>query len=297
MIRGFRNLLGDKDLEIRKLYKDVPKRKYTPHLKILKPNILHQIDILFLPTDKKYDSKYLLLVVDVGNSLCDGKDMKNMDWENDILPAVRTLYDKSEVLDIPRCISGDSQFDCIHFRSWCNSNGVEFKKTQGYEHTQLAHVNQLCKTIGTILWKMQVVQEMKTKKSNTNWVENYRDVINILNEHRIKKYKINEDGVRGDIDLEKIGEVSDKPQFKTEKGYVLGIGSRVRIRLTHPRSYATDNVLNGNFRATDHRWSKQIYEIVDTILQADEPVLYQVKNATNNKIYNYLLTQEKLMVV
>ena len=89
----------------------VPKkdtRNDIPHIKnnIFKPFILHQADILYLPTSQ-FGFKYCLVCVDVYNSKIDAIAIKDK-TANTIVKSLETIYTKNKILGLPITIQFDN---------------------------------------------------------------------------------------------------------------------------------------------------------------------------------------------
>lgn len=269
MLPEFEKLIGHKIKDIKSLYKKVPKEKEYPHLEVVSPNTLHQIDVLYLPEHEGF--KYLLLMVDYNNGHIEGRALKNLSFSDSIIHAIDDIYEKSEKFNYPTCIEGDNEFDNKYFKKWCKDGDINLKITEEYRHRQLNKINQVCKTIGAIIWKVQISKEMETKKTEKEWRSIYRQIIDILNKNTAKKPKKKEPLPNGKIDI-----------VMNNNKNILDIGVKCRISLTHPR---------------DHKWSTEIYEVSDFKLIDDQPVLYKVKRVDNNKIIKTHLTREQLQPI
>jgi len=303
VLKQFKQLLHGNDTnrqksDFKKMYLKPEKETSFSHLEILAPNIYHQVDILYLPKDKSGENKCIILI-DVYNGICEALPLPNsgeireFDWDKNIIPTIERMYEKSKYLYYPRCISADNQFNNKYFLKWCSVNKINFKKTQSGVHTQLSNINNLCRTIGRLLWQMQIKLELKTGKSNSEWVENLPKIIDILNNHSIEKNKLNKDGIKN---AEKKTDFDTTPKIDNQKP-ILMVGTRVRIALTHPIDFVTGKQLSGAFRSTDFRWTKKIYVITDYKLIDNNPVLYKLKEENTDKIFNSLLPRERLQIV
>ena len=92
MIKDFKKLLENEE-DIEALYKKPIKEKIFPHAYITDKNILHMTDILYLPEDKGF--KYLLVVVDCNNKLCDARPLKSLEMD-EIIINLDDIYKKSK---------------------------------------------------------------------------------------------------------------------------------------------------------------------------------------------------------
>jgi len=70
------------------------------------------------------------------------------------------------------------------------------------------------------------------------------------------------------------------------------IGQNVRVKLDYPINAATGKKLIGKFRETDIRFSKEIYKIIDVILQPNQPVMYQLNNNKQMTLYTLFQLQK-----
>lgn len=297
MLTEFKNLLGNNRQIIKKIYQPPPKQTEFPdtHKWIKAPNIVHQIDVLYFSTDKKYGQKYILLGVDIYNNICFGYPLKTLTNE-ELVFILNHAYEQSKYLNPPKMLMADAEFDNHKVRNWCNENNVGLHITQPDEHRQLFAVNQLCKTIGTILWKIQVSNEIRIKRPDTDFRDNLKKVINILNEYHVRKWKLNSKGEKqNQTETSTSKDDGIKSELKNNK--ILKKGLKVRVRLTHPINWHTGKKLHGNFRATDPRWSKDIYVIDDFYIIKDQPILYKVINERNNEIFNHLLMASDLQII
>jgi hypothetical protein len=129
-----RGLLKNQKL-VDSLYQRQQKEKIYPSWSnsIVEPNILQQIDVLHLPTDRGY--KYLLTAIDVSNSMCDAEPMKNMNEET-LLNSLNNIY-RRKILEKPKILQADNQFKTKLLKTWGRGNDVKMKFTLPYRHRQM----------------------------------------------------------------------------------------------------------------------------------------------------------------
>lgn len=271
---------------IKKLYTKPKKELVYPHLQILKPNIMHEIDVLYLPNDHGF--KYLLTIIDLHNSLCDARGLKNLDITS-ILHSLDDIYDNSMHLSYPNCIQADNGFHNNQFKNWCNNNDINLKITEAYQHRQNAHVERLNQSIGKIIWLYQVNTELETGKPFTRWHNIYRDVIQEINAIHLKG--LNKSNER------KEKEQKDEPILNKQNNKIIDIGTKVRKALDKPESLQGVKYKNDKFRTVDHRWSTKQYEVVQSYLMANNPPMYQIKDINTNRVLKSMYTYERLQVV
>ena len=82
--------------------------KDMPHYQILKPDIIHQGDILYMPEDAKTNDKFVLVVVDIYNKRLDAEPLKSLLTEkHEVFTALNTIYSR-KILNHPQLITFDS---------------------------------------------------------------------------------------------------------------------------------------------------------------------------------------------
>lgn len=284
MIDKLEELIGNNDV-VREVYKPIQKETIYGSLQILAPDIVHQIDILYLPKDEK-GFKYLLLVVDMHTKLIEGRALMNRNFEQTVMHALEDIYEKSTTFNIPRCLYGDDEFNNRYIKDWCNVHSINLKIAVVDRHRQLSLINTACKTIGTVIFKYQLGVELDTKKPYKNWHTVYRKIIDILNEHTKKNTKL----ATPASDKDKINILHNRDKN------ILKIGDHVRLSQVHPVDFTTGQKLIGKLRSTDPKWSKQIYVITDYYLPNNSVPLYRIKTVDTNKIIDTYFTKEQLML-
>jgi hypothetical protein len=267
--------------EVQQLYKPPKNEIDYPSIQVPDVAWMQEIDVLHLPSDNGYC--YLLCIVDVFDSSCDCIALKTLEKSN-MMKAIQHLYDNSMYLLKPKLIQADREFNCNEFKNWCDENEINYKFTVPNRHRQNAHVERLCKTLGTWIWQLQVVKEIETKKPNTEWVNVYRELIKILNDnHKKRKQKERDDN----IILNKNNNVLIAPNTK--------------VRLMIPDDEPQDiqgNKLHGKLRAADHKWKySPIYAVLYPMLKPGQPPLYRIKNDKTNKEVEAFYTAEQLSVI
>lgn len=278
--------LKNKEL-IKQLYKKPPQEKTYPHIQILAPNILQEIDVLYLQEDPK-GFKYLLTIIDVHNSLCGAYALKTLTMK-EIIPKLQEIYDNSMYLSYPRCLQGDSEFNTREMKKWCKDRDINLKITEPGESRQNAHIERLNQTLGELLWVIEVDAEIESGKPNTEWHKYYKDLINELNERRAKQLDKNYQRPER--------EMKDEPIIDKNNNYIIENGTKVRMKLEYPETIHGEK-LNGVFRKTDHRWRyTPTYEVVESYLMPNNPILYKIKNTKTGKILREKYTAQRLQII
>lgn len=270
---------------VKQLYEKPKKELVYPHLNIIEPNYLQEIDILYLPDDDGF--KYLLTIIDVHNSLCDGRALKNMLSET-IIRALDDIYDKQMYLQYPKVLQGDNQFTLL--KKWCKEHNIILKITEAYRQRQNAHVERLNQQVAYFLWKKQIDNEITSGNVNREWQKYYREIIDYLNHKRLKY--LDKDLRRKNVDDE-----NKPPIFDKNNNYMIENGTKVRLMLDKPENLFGKK-LQGTFRKTDIRWKvSPIYEIVEQYIYPNNPIMYQIKEVDSGKVIKALYTAEQLQII
>lgn len=239
----------------------------------IKPGYIHQADLLTMPTDKGF--KYALVVVDVGSRLTDSEPIKNKNADT-VLNAFKTIY-KRDTLSLPKAIlqvDSGTEFKSV-VKKYFTDNKIYVKYGKPDRHKQQAIVESKNGTIAKGLFKPMYEKEIETGKINTEWVDNLKHIIKLINDNSFKPKQT----------------ASKSPVCEGDSCKLLEIGTNVRIILDAPKEYLTGQKLHGKFRATDPRWSTEVYKITDIIVKPNSPPLYLV-----NGIKNTAFTKNELQV-
>ncbi|GET63074.1 DDE-type integrase/transposase/recombinase [Rhizophagus irregularis DAOM 181602=DAOM 197198] len=203
------------------LYKKPLKEKSSerPRVVVWKPNATHQADLAEMPVDPK-GFHYFLVVVEVAGKQVDAEPLKDK-TANKVLNGFVKIYRRNRIKPPTHRIETDS--------------GSEFT------NDQQSYAERAIQAIQEPLLKRMVAQELKTGVISVEWSEDFRDVVN----------KIDEIWQRNPPD---IPTGSPKVSKKTE---LLSEGTHVRVKLDEPIS-VLGNKLHGKFRTGDIRWNPNI---------------------------------------
>jgi hypothetical protein len=253
------------------LYKKPFKSKLQPHMDIYPSNFIHQVDILFLPSDAGF--KYGLTIVDVGSRLTDCIPLESKSSHACSI-AIQKVYNKpakDRILTKPERIEADmgNEFKGA-FKSYCDNNNISLKYAEPHRSRQLALVESRNGEIAKPLLRRMMAEELITKKTDRKWVHFLPDVIKFLNE----RYK------RSDEEIKKLKEKHKNfLQLDNFNSNLLPEGTKVRYELDKPIDYISNKKLTGTFRQGDVRWSKPT--IIQKIkLIPNQLPLYKVKGRT-----------------
>ncbi|GET56722.1 DDE-type integrase/transposase/recombinase [Rhizophagus irregularis DAOM 181602=DAOM 197198] len=192
-------------------------------------------DLAEMPVDPK-GFHYFLVVVEVAGKQVDAEPLKDK-TANRVLNGFVKIYRRNRIKPPTHRLETDS--------------GSEFT------NDQQSYAERAIQAIQEPLLKRMVAQELKTGVTSVEWSEDFRDVVN----------KIDEIWQRNPPD---IPTGSPKVSKKTE---LLSEGTHVRVKLDEPIS-VLGNKLHGKFRTGDIRWNPNIRVIKKMILSPEQPPTY-----------------------
>jgi len=272
------SVLKNRDLA-KKLMKPPPKDKgpNMPKIVVLKPNAVHQADLLFMPSDKGY--RYLLVVVDCHSRKIDAEPLKNKQAET-VKDAFTKIYNR-KILELPQRIDVD---DGSEFKGqvikFFERNETDMRFANPQRHRQQAFVERYNQIISVKLFEIMIAKQLETGKINGQWIDNYRGIINEIN----KKAK--------PIDTK-----TQLPHATGQSANLLEIGTQVRRALDAPIE-TTGEKLHGKFRSVDIRHHPEIRTIKEIVLRPFNPPLYLLNDLTGKRDYEPVgYTRNQLQIV
>ncbi len=278
---------------LKQIHKNAPKgsRKLFNHFNITKPNLMHQIDLLELPTDE--DKHYVVTVVDCASRYKGARAVSHKTAE-EVTEALIDLYTNDEYLDPPRILNSDdgSEFKG-DFAKWCRQNKIkQIINAKSYHCGFVENFNgQLAKR----LFKYQDLIELKTKNQSKVWVKYLQPEVKKLNNTVTSMIKMKP------IDAIKLKYVPQpKNNFsKAEMSKIWPIGTEVR-RLLNTDEVLTivDNkITTGKRRITDPNYTIDSYFVELVVYGKDSLPLHQIKNSRTGVLFPHWLTYYKLQKV
>lgn len=245
-----------------KLYQKPVKDKVDDQIHYPYPNTGYwqQCDLLFLPNDKGFT--YALVVVDVGSRKVDAEPISNKKSIN-VLKGLYTIW-KRKILTTPKLLSVDqgSEFEG-EVSKGLSKMGISLKVALQGRHRQVALVERKNQTIGTLIHKFIVYNEMASGGSSSAWVEALPTIIKSINE-------------KVDQNISKQKAYQEKfPHSKTSTMKLLEVGQKVRVQLDNPISLQGGK-LHGKFRAGDIRFNPRIRTIKYVLLKPNQPPIYLI---------------------
>lgn len=270
-----------KDQLVDKLY-EVPKRDKgvnMPKFARIKPNVINQADLLFLPNDMGF--KYLLVVVDNGSRLFDCQPLKSKSTTA-VLNGFKKIYSR-DILSMPQRIEVDagSEFKG-KVAKYFDDNNVSIRVAVVGRHRQQGIVEYKNQIIGYLLLKRQTEKELKNKKVNKQWVKDIGAVKEEINNHTKKK---NKKIKPKSLNYKPLSNSYTQPTCQGSACKILDVGTKVYVALEYPINPATGKKLHGHFRKSDIRFHPKVRTIKEILIKPESPVMYLLDgNETDRKV-------------
>ena len=240
----------------------------------LKPNEIHQADLLYLPHDKGY--KYALTVIDVASRYKEAEPLKTK-YASEVAGAFEKIYSGRGGLSWPKLLQVDAGREFMGKTSeLMKKRGVRVRVGEPGNHRAQGVVERFNRTLAEQLFPHQYAQEMISEGRSSEWVKQLPAVVKNLNNTVTRLVTGGEGEGMKPVDAIKLDVVSLKPALPAGSERAVGldekkIGSDVTVRYL----YAAGEQEGGTHRrATDPIWSMKIYNIDRAITKADQPVLY-----------------------
>ena len=173
-----------------------PKRVDRPHYQVTIPNEMHQFDLLYMPSDSLYGSKYkyILAGIDAASRFKVARPLR-IKQARDMAEMIADIY----TIKIPQNISVEIFGPLKYPKIFQCDNGSEFKGDvtkmlekqevnirrvmTKYKHTHTAFVKALNKILAERLFKVQDAQELNDPaKVSSRWVKHLYGLVNKLND-------------------------------------------------------------------------------------------------------------------
>ena len=246
---------------LHKLY-EIPKKDNhinMPHFQVFKKDEVHQADLLFLPDDNGF--KYLLVVVDIATRLTDAQPIKDKK-PTTVLAAIKQIYER-DILKWPKYLEVDSGNEFKgQFAEYFKKQKIKLIVAQPGRHRSLAIVERKNQAIGAMLFKLMTARELLTAETNTEWVDDLPDVLEIINKRARKR---------------KIDNTTHSPVCEGDTCNLIPRGTRVRVAYDNPHDIHGKR-LHGRFRTSDIRWNPQQRIIEEVLIKPNFPPLYLLDN-------------------
>ena len=210
--------------------------------------------------------KFMLVCVDSANSATDAIPMKEI-TQNSVIEAFKKVF-AGKYLKQPTYMQVDAGKEFTgETLKYLNDLKIMVKVSKVARSRQISYAESTNKHLARALFTRMAGQELLTDKIETGWIADLPYALEAINENAKSIFAKKKKKVAKD----------KKPIFTNENINLLQLGTRVRIILDKPKGITKGDRLSGAFRATDTKWSTEIYTIGNIILNDGQPPLYLVK--------------------
>ena len=165
-----------------------PKRVDRPHYQVTIPNEMHQFDLLYMPSDSLYGSKYkyILAGIDAASRYKVVRPLRTKQ-AGDVAEMIADIY-KVGPLKYPKIFLCDNGSECKgDVTKMLEKNEVKIQRvTMKYKHTHTTFVEALNKIHAERLFKVQDAQVLNDhEKVSSRWVKHLYVLGDELNDSSI----------------------------------------------------------------------------------------------------------------
>ena len=193
-VRKLRELSGEKPKTVKQwlsrqafwqVHLPAPKSIDRPHYQVTIPNEMHQFDLLYMPSDTLYGSKYkyILSGIDAASRYKVARPLRTKQ-ARDVAEMIADIY-KVEPLKYPKMFQCDngSEFKG-DVTKMLEKNEVKIRRvTTKYKDTHTAFVEALNKILAERLFKVQDAEELNDpEKVSSRWVKHLYGLVDELND-------------------------------------------------------------------------------------------------------------------
>ena len=161
------------------------------------------------------------------------------------------------------------------------------------QHVSL--VENMNKQLGRLIFKDQIIHELKSGLENKKWVDKLQDYIDILNNRKTRLINLKP------IDAIQMDYVEQpKNEFtKADKEKYFDIGTEVRrlLNLDEVQDYITKKIKTERKRATDATFSINTYIVTELYIGNNELVMHRLKDKETGRVYKNMYTYFQLQPV
>jgi hypothetical protein len=257
---------------------------------LLKENYNFMADYLFLPlTKKKY--RYLFVIVDLATDEFDMEPMRNK-TPSDIVKAIYTINKRPYIklyFDEGQSLRTDAGTEFRGaFSKWLYNHSILHRIAQPNRHIQLANVERLNGTLGTLLNGYMNAKEEETGKPYKEWTDKVDFIRTKLNAIRKKKLPDNiftyvYPPWNGQKELKTTSKKKKEAEYELIKPKYK-VGDLVYVVLETPED-ALGNKQKGLFRNGDYRLTKEPHKILKVLYYHGPPYYRYIVNTFKGVSY------------
>ena len=247
-----------------------PKRVDRPHYQVTISNERHQFDLLYIPSDSLYGSKYKYIPagIDAASRNKVARPLRTKQ-ARDVAEMIADIY-KAGLLKYPKIFQCDNGSEFKGYvTKMLEKNEVKIRRvTTKYKHTHTAFLEALNKILTERLFKVQDAQELNDpEKVSSRWVKHLYGLVEELNDTETEMI-----GMKPK-DAIKLKEVPLVKQENYPPEEVLPEDGLYRY-LLQPGEEHDDQ----RRRSTDRIWSKGTYRLREIMENPGNRVMYYLLN-------------------
>ena len=261
-----------------------PKGVDRPHYEVTTPNEMHQFDLLYMPSDSLYGSKYkyILARIDAASRYKVARPLRTKQAK-DVAEMISDIYKVGPLMypKIFQCDNG-SEFKG-EMTKMLEKHGVKIQRvTTKYKHTHTAFVEALNKILAERLFKVQDAQESNDpEKVSATWVKNLYGLVDELNDTETEMIGMKP---KDAIVLDEVPLVNQEVYPEEDK---LPEDGLYRY-LLQPGEEHDDQ----RRRAMDRAWSKKTYRLREIVEDPSNHVMYDLSGGPKRAFVS-----EELMLI
>ena len=260
-----------------------PRKVKHPHFQISVPNQVHQFDLLSMPGDRLYGSKYkyILSGVDIASRFKVARPLRTK-RASEVADVIADIY-MVGALKWPETVMLDAGTEFLgEVTKLFQNHNVKIDRTvTKYHHRHTAFVENFNKQLARRLFKAQDAQELNEEdKVSTTWVKQLYKIVDQLNNTKTAGIKMKPN------DAIKLDEVPQKASYKPDKKPLAEDG--LYRYLVQPGEQHGDQ----RRRATDMIWSKKTFRLDRIVNDPDNRTMYYLTDGPER-----VFVKEELMRV
>ena len=261
-----------------------PKQVDRPHYQVTIPNEMHQFDLLYMPSDSLYGSKYKYILAGI-NAASRFKVMRPLRTKQarDVAEMIADIY-KVGPLKYPKIFQCDSGSEFKgNVTEMLEKNEAKIRRVMTkYKHTHAAFVEAVNKILTERLFKVQDAQELNDpEKVSSRWVKHPYGLVDKLNDMETEMI-----GMKPE-DVIKLDEVSLVPRESYPPEEVLPEDGLNRYLLQLGEEHDDQR-----HRATDRIWPKGTYRLREIAENPGNCVMYYLADGPERAFVS-----EELMLI
>ena len=255
----------------------LPPPKYVPRPNasmslFVKPNDIHQADILYLPHDRyeKRLYKYALNIVDVASRYKGSYQLTSKNAK-EVAQAFQWIYENTPLTYPKTLIVDDGKEFYGDMTKLMEKHDVIMQRGDPSQHRSQGIVERFNRMLANRLFSYQYHKELEDpSKSNREWVSRLQNVVSSLNNEKTRLT-----GMKPvDAIKQTLVEQGFSQPTKDYEEKLLDVGTKVRYLYEPGELEGYQCKGERRKRSTDPIWSVDVYKIKDRYVQKHQPTLY-----------------------